>query len=132
MRAEPDPRFVFEFDGEPECNLQVLQVQGRMKQPMFTCKFSCRSNSDLRSRYPPPHRLIALSKQGKCGRFLNDGNMESMAAAGRCTLIWQGTAGATGWPSSGTVNQTGGNRSGFGLGRYQTGPNSKFKIELKK
>ncbi|CAL5067191.1 unnamed protein product [Urochloa decumbens] len=50
VRAEPDPRFVFEFDGEPECSPQVLQVQGRMKQPMFTCKFSCRSNSDLRSR----------------------------------------------------------------------------------
>ena len=35
------------------------------------------------------------------------------------------------------VNQTGGNRSGltgfgFGLGRYQTGPNLKFKFELKK
>jgi hypothetical protein len=50
VRAEPDPRFVFEFDGEPECSPQVLQVQGRMRQPMFTCKFSCRSNSDLRSR----------------------------------------------------------------------------------
>ncbi|XP_062188561.1 uncharacterized protein LOC133891873 [Phragmites australis] len=50
IRAEPDPRFVFEFDGEPECSPQVLQVQGSMKQPMFTCKFSCRSNSDLRSR----------------------------------------------------------------------------------
>ena len=35
------------------------------------------------------------------------------------------------------VNQTGGNRSGltgfgFGLGRYQTVPNLKFKFELKK
>jgi hypothetical protein len=50
VRAEPDPRFVFEFDGEPECSPQVLQVKGNMKQPMFTCKFSCRSNSDLRSR----------------------------------------------------------------------------------
>ncbi|KAF7015935.1 unnamed protein product [Triticum aestivum] len=50
VRAEPDPRFVFQFDGEPECSPQVLQVQGGMMQPMFTCKFSCRSNSDLRSR----------------------------------------------------------------------------------
>ena len=50
VRAEPDPRFVFEFDGEPECSPQVMQVRGSMKQPMFTCKFSCRSNSDLRSR----------------------------------------------------------------------------------
>jgi hypothetical protein len=41
------------------------------------------------------------------------------------------------------VNETGGNRfgltgpvkpvrPGFGLGRYQTGPNSKFKFEFKK
>ena len=30
------------------------------------------------------------------------------------------------------VNQTGGNRPSFGLGRYQTGPNSKFKFEFKK
>ncbi|GJN10340.1 hypothetical protein PR202_ga28426 [Eleusine coracana subsp. coracana] len=50
VRAEPDPRFVFEFDGEPECSPQVMQVRGAMKQPMFTCKFSCRSASDLRSR----------------------------------------------------------------------------------
>jgi hypothetical protein len=50
VRAEPDPRFVFQFDGEPECSPQVLQVKGSMKQPMFTCRFSCRSSSDLRSR----------------------------------------------------------------------------------
>ena len=34
--------------------------------------------------------------------------------------------------SPGRVNQTGGNRSGFGLSQYQTGPNSKFKFEFKK
>ncbi|KAL6647094.1 hypothetical protein ACP70R_014531 [Stipagrostis hirtigluma subsp. patula] len=61
VRAEPDPRFVFEFDGEPECSPQVLQVQGSMKQPMFTCKFSCRSTSDLRSRSVP-------SDPGSAGR----------------------------------------------------------------
>ena len=30
------------------------------------------------------------------------------------------------------VYLTGGNRSGSGLGRYQTSPNSKFKFEFKK
>ena len=30
------------------------------------------------------------------------------------------------------VHLTGGNWSGSGLGRYQTGPNSKFKFEFKK
>ncbi|KAK9286944.1 hypothetical protein L1049_015352 [Liquidambar formosana] len=52
VRAEPDPRFVFEFGGEPECSPQVFQVQGNIKQPVFTCKFSLRSSGDrnLRSR----------------------------------------------------------------------------------
>ncbi|KAK1643778.1 hypothetical protein QYE76_061583 [Lolium multiflorum] len=55
VRAEPDPRFVFEFDGEPECSPQVMQVGGgtMRRQPMFTCKFGCRTNSDLR-RPPAP------------------------------------------------------------------------------
>ena len=30
------------------------------------------------------------------------------------------------------VNETSGNRSGYDLGRYQTGPNSKFKFKFKK
>lgn len=52
VRADPDPRFVFEFGGEPECSPQVFQVQGSMRQPVFTCKFSCRNPADrnLRSR----------------------------------------------------------------------------------
>ncbi|XP_054778918.1 uncharacterized protein LOC129286864 [Prosopis cineraria] len=45
VRAEPDPRFVFRFDGEPECSPQVFQIQGSMKQPVFTCKFSFRDRS---------------------------------------------------------------------------------------
>ncbi|XP_074569071.1 uncharacterized protein LOC141825588 [Curcuma longa] len=53
VRADPDPRFVFEFDGEPECSPQVFQVQGNIRQPVFTCKFCCRSagtrNSSARS-----------------------------------------------------------------------------------
>ncbi|URE14399.1 hypothetical protein MUK42_11061 [Musa troglodytarum] len=49
VKAEPDPRFVFEFDGEPECSPQVFQVQGNMRQPVFTCKFSCRIAGDGKS-----------------------------------------------------------------------------------
>ena len=51
VRAEPDPRFVFQFDGEPECSPQVFQVQGNVQQPVFTCKFGFRSASDLKSRF---------------------------------------------------------------------------------
>lgn len=51
VRAEPDPRFVFEFDGEPECSPQVFQIQGNVRrQPVFTCKFSFRNDHNLRSR----------------------------------------------------------------------------------
>ncbi|XP_074581281.1 uncharacterized protein LOC141837805 [Curcuma longa] len=46
VKAEPDPRFVFEFDGVLECSPQVLQVQGKMRQPVFTCKFSRRNAVD--------------------------------------------------------------------------------------
>ncbi|XP_047946324.1 uncharacterized protein LOC125192736 [Salvia hispanica] len=49
VRAEPDPRFVFLFDGEPECSPQVFQVNGNVKQPVFTCKFGLR-NATERSR----------------------------------------------------------------------------------
>lgn len=53
VRAEPDPRYVFQFGGEPECSPQVFQVQGNVKQPVFTCKFSLRNPGDrnLGSRF---------------------------------------------------------------------------------
>ncbi|KAK9690518.1 hypothetical protein RND81_09G133900 [Saponaria officinalis] len=50
VKVQPDPRFVFEFDGEPECSPQVYQVKGNVKQPVFTCKFSCRQSVDWNSR----------------------------------------------------------------------------------
>lgn len=52
VRAEPDPRFVFEFDGEPECSPQVFQVNGNVRQAVFTCKFGFRNSGErnLRSR----------------------------------------------------------------------------------
>lgn len=44
VRTEPDPRFVFRFDGEPECSPQIFQVNGNVKQPVFSCKFSFRNS----------------------------------------------------------------------------------------
>ncbi|OWM79125.1 uncharacterized protein LOC116197141 [Punica granatum] len=49
VRVESDPRFVFEFEKEPECSPQVFQVQGNVKQPVFTCKFSCRNSATDRN-----------------------------------------------------------------------------------
>ncbi|CAL0311333.1 unnamed protein product [Lupinus luteus] len=46
VRAEADPRFVFELDGEAECSPQVFQVRGEMRQPVFTCKFSFRDKNN--------------------------------------------------------------------------------------
>lgn len=43
VQAEPDPRFVFQFDGAPECSPQVFQIRGNIRQPVFTCKFSLRA-----------------------------------------------------------------------------------------
>lgn len=51
VRAEPDPRFVFQFDGAPECSPQVFQIRGNIRQPVFTCKFSLRpTDRNQRSR----------------------------------------------------------------------------------
>ncbi|KAK4777559.1 hypothetical protein SAY87_017746 [Trapa incisa] len=49
VRIESDPRFMFEFEKEPECSPQVFQVQGNVKQPVFTCKFSCRNPNTERN-----------------------------------------------------------------------------------
>ncbi|GAB4852683.1 hypothetical protein Ancab_016897 [Ancistrocladus abbreviatus] len=49
IRSEPDPRFVFQFGGEPECSPVVFQIQGNIRQPVFTCKFSADRNSWSRS-----------------------------------------------------------------------------------
>ena len=64
VKAEPDPRFVFQFEGEPECSPQVVQIQGSIRQPVFTCKFSCRNTGDrtMRSRLVSRPIKINLTK----------------------------------------------------------------------
>lgn len=48
VRAELDPRFVFQFGGEPECSPVVFQIQGNIRQPVFSCKFSADRNNRSR------------------------------------------------------------------------------------
>lgn len=49
VRSEPDPRFVFQFGGEPECSPVVFQLQeANIKQPVFSCKFCPDRNSRSR------------------------------------------------------------------------------------
>ncbi|CAA3005546.1 Hypothetical predicted protein [Olea europaea subsp. europaea] len=50
VKSEPDPRFVFQFDRDPECSPQVFQIQGSIRQPVFTCKFSFRSTGERNQR----------------------------------------------------------------------------------
>lgn len=57
VKSEPDPRFVFQFDGEPECSPQVFQIQGNIRQPVFTCKFSFRNTGDRNQRTRSVHQL---------------------------------------------------------------------------
>ncbi|CAA0829197.1 Protein of unknown function (DUF1005 [Striga hermonthica] len=49
VRSEPDPRFVFQFGGEPEVSPVVFQIQGNIRQPVFSCKFSADRNNRSRS-----------------------------------------------------------------------------------
>ncbi|KAL3505021.1 hypothetical protein ACH5RR_034862 [Cinchona calisaya] len=63
VKSEPDPRFVFQFDGEPECSPQVFQIQGSIRQPVFTCKFSFRSTPDHRNQ-----RSRSLASEASCSR----------------------------------------------------------------
>ncbi|KAL2925360.1 Lysophospholipase-like protein 1 [Bienertia sinuspersici] len=63
VRSEPDPRFVFQFGGEPECSPVVYQIQGNIRQPVFSCKFSADRNS--RSRSLPPNFAISNNNSSK-------------------------------------------------------------------
>ncbi|KAL0283640.1 UNVERIFIED_CONTAM: hypothetical protein Sangu_2875900 [Sesamum angustifolium] len=60
VKAEPDPRFVFQFDGAPECSPQVFQLRGNIRQPVFTCKFNFRAaDRNQRSRSLPSEHISA-------------------------------------------------------------------------
>uniref|UniRef100_A0A9I9DXR5 Uncharacterized protein n=1 Tax=Cucumis melo TaxID=3656 RepID=A0A9I9DXR5_CUCME len=62
VKAEPDLRFVFQFDDEPECSPQVFQIQGNIRQPVFTCKFSFRTGDRTqRSRLAQNSSLTFVS-----------------------------------------------------------------------
>ncbi|KAK9705921.1 hypothetical protein RND81_07G092200 [Saponaria officinalis] len=61
VRSEPDHRFVFQFGGEPECSPVVYQIQGNIRQPVFSCKFSADRNSRTRSHpanFTPNNNLL--------------------------------------------------------------------------
>lgn len=61
VRSEPDPRYVFQFGGEPECSPVVFQIQENIRQPVFSCKFSADRNH--RSRSLPTDFSISNNKR---------------------------------------------------------------------
>lgn len=40
VKVELDPRYIFQFDGQPELSPQIVQIQGNIRQPIFSCKFT--------------------------------------------------------------------------------------------
>ncbi|KAK1305226.1 hypothetical protein QJS10_CPB11g00022 [Acorus calamus] len=54
VKLDPDPRYVFQFEDETALSPQIAQLQGNVKQPIFTCKFSRdrrQSQLDQRGNY---------------------------------------------------------------------------------
>ncbi|GER25141.1 hypothetical protein STAS_00700, partial [Striga asiatica] len=66
VRSEPDPRFVFQFGGEPEMSPVVFQIQGNIRQPVFSCKFSAGRNNRSR-RLSWLRRTLSSDKDGPVG-----------------------------------------------------------------
>eukprot|EP00249_Psilotum_nudum_P028033 c3644_g1_i2 orf=569-1549(+) len=48
VTLETDPRYIFQFDGQTELSPQIVQIQGNIRQPIFTCKFT--RDRSMRSR----------------------------------------------------------------------------------
>ncbi|XP_072967074.1 uncharacterized protein [Typha angustifolia] len=40
VKLDPDPRYVFQFEDETASSPQIVQLQGNIKQPIFSCEFS--------------------------------------------------------------------------------------------
>ena len=40
VKLDLDPRYVFQFEDETKLSPQIVQLQGTIKQPIFSCKFS--------------------------------------------------------------------------------------------
>ncbi|KAG9134799.1 hypothetical protein Leryth_001106 [Lithospermum erythrorhizon] len=84
VRSEPDPRFVFQFGGEPECSPVVFQIQGNIRQPVFSCKFSPDRNN--RSRSLPSD--FSVNNRGWMRTFSGDGLKPGKERKGWMIIIY--------------------------------------------
>ncbi|TVU35169.1 hypothetical protein EJB05_17046, partial [Eragrostis curvula] len=76
VRAEPDPRYVFQFGGEPECGPVVYQVPGGgagggQRQPVFTCRFSA-GRRITRTRSLTPQSSMSRSPSRRLRSWLSN------------------------------------------------------------
>lgn len=39
VKLDPDPRYIFQFEDKTKLSPQIVQLQGTIKQPIFSCKF---------------------------------------------------------------------------------------------
>ncbi|KAJ8750676.1 hypothetical protein K2173_015857 [Erythroxylum novogranatense] len=85
VRYEPDPRFVFQFGGEPECSPVVFQIQGNIRQPVFSCRFSAQRNSRTRSL---PSDINRNKSRGWGGTFSSDKERAGRERKGWMVMIY--------------------------------------------
>ncbi|XAR63356.1 hypothetical protein NMG60_11023265 [Bertholletia excelsa] len=60
VKIDPDPRYVFQFEDETKLSPQIVQLQGTIKQPIFSCKFS----RDRVSQVDPLNNYWSFSADG--------------------------------------------------------------------
>ncbi|KAK3005214.1 hypothetical protein RJ639_015886 [Escallonia herrerae] len=84
VRTEPDPRFVFQFGGEPECSPVVFQIQGSIWQPVFSCKFSADRNYRSRSL---PSNFTSNSSRGWLRNFQGEKEKQGRERKGWMIMI---------------------------------------------
>lgn len=61
VKLDPDPRYVFQFEDETALSPQIVQIQGTIKQPIFSCKFS----RDRRTAQLDPMRSYWSNSNGE-------------------------------------------------------------------
>ncbi|OWM84470.1 hypothetical protein CDL15_Pgr000910 [Punica granatum] len=84
VRSEPEPRFVFQFGGEPECSPVVFQIQGNIRQPVFSCKF----NADRNSRSRTLSSDFTSHRPWSMGSFLGDRERQWRERKGWMIMIY--------------------------------------------
>lgn len=60
VKLDPDPRYVFQFEDEMKLSPQIVQIQGSIKQPIFSCEF----NRDRMSQLDPLNNYHSSSADG--------------------------------------------------------------------